>query len=1339
MSSASSPLRIPPVLKRILAVLTTAVLALGLAVGVASPASAHDANYTATCASLDLNLVSYGGGNNYVTVTIDGTKVEDRTRFSHSFTKSFAWSTTAAHTYKIEIDAADAGYDRLGVNAITGTSTPCAPADGCVNPMSALKGFTVLTSGDATVGSTGEFEGSLAVGGNLSYGTYNLNANKDGSPLPKVDGDDIQLFVGGTVNISAGKFDVNAGWTRITDTTGLTIKESTRLSKAGLNGYVLTQGGGRQQTTISGSAQNSYTATPGAFAAAFPASAFSSLAASSASLAASTAGATTALVTANSASPERTITLTSGKTNVWNVTASALASLTAVNFANNVRPSASTPLVINVTDDASGTVKAVRLNLGDVALSKYVLWNFNGWSTLTVQDGGSFNGSILAPTADLSYRNNSELNGQIAAKTFTITTSAEIHHYAYLPCVTQPKAVTGAATATAQVCDTTVYALTDGSITATAKTGVTYELWNAAKSAKIAGLTAGTPHGVASGTYFVKVLPASSAYTVSTANTWIELVVGAYTGDCTAPKAVSGAASASAEYCDATDYEVKPGSVTATVKTGVKYELWDGAKSAKIADFPAGTAYPVSDGTYFVKVLPVSSAFTVSTANTWIELVVGAHSDICAESVTGAAIASAEICEAGVYEVKQGSVTATVKTGVKYELWNADKSAKIVDLAAGTPYRVDGGTYFVKVVKASDAYQVLPENEWIQVVVGTYTGLCAQDVSGSASASAEYCDAGVYEVTRGSVTATTATGIAYELWDAARSTKLADLTAGTPHPVAAGTYFVKVLPASSKYVVSAGNTWIELVVGEYTGVCAEGVAGSATAAAEVCDTTDYEVAKGTVTAHVATGVTYELWNSAKSTKIANLTAGTAYPVAAGTYFVKVLPASSKYDVSAGNTWIELVVGRFAGVCAEDVSGSATSIAEICDADFEITRGSVTAGAATGVVYELWNSAKTGKIADLTAGAAHPITGGTYFVKVLPASSKHVVSSANTWIEVVVGDYTGLCAEPVSGAATTASEICDPADLEVGKGSITATAATGVTYELWDAAKAAKIADLTAGSAYPAAGGTYFVKVLPVSSKYTVSAGDTWIQVDVAENSTVCSVIGDPTIFQQCVLDPADLLTSDWTAHLTIVPAANVVYRVYFSDGATWVDQGIWAAGRYDAGTTKLPYDTTVRVDAVAESGWNLLAPKSWTYHVQKAFPCDLTTGGLVEPQVVFTESCAAGASYALSIAGGAAGTVLWSVNGGPETTQLGTFAVASPSTVSIVAKPAPGSGFPGSSGQLDFTRTFSGPAACDLETLALTGQNTTGFALLAIILFQAGLALVAVRFVRARRTPRHVA
>ena len=98
------------------------------------------------------------------------------------------------------------------------------------------------------------------------------------------------------------------------------------------------------------------------------------------------------------------------------------------------------------------------------------------------------------------------------------------------------------------------------------------------------------------------------------------------------------------------------------------------------------------------------------------------------EEVSGAATPEAQTCTEE-FELSGGFITPTPTTGVKYELYEDDGS----DSAAGA--LIDGdfdaksgelapGTYWVKVLPASDDYTVSEANTWIKVVVDPYDGLC---------------------------------------------------------------------------------------------------------------------------------------------------------------------------------------------------------------------------------------------------------------------------------------------------------------------------------------------------------------------------------------------------------------------------------------------------------------------------------------------------------------------------------------------------------------------------------------------------------------------------------------
>lgn len=1163
----------------------------------------------------------------------------------------------------------------IGFSAIAATTTLDDAAAAGTNPLAPLNKFTVLVQNDATVGNSGEFEGSLAAGGNLIFQQYNLSANKDGSSLPTVDGlNNVQLFLGGTVQFPGnGKFDVNAGLARITNTTGMSVSADQRLYKTSQDAYVKTQS--NVQTTVAGNGAASYTATAGAFTSAFPASTFTTLASTSTSYAALTSSSTVAMVTADSASPERTITLTSGKINVWNVNASVLAGLTAVNFAGGVKPSSSTPLVINVADDAGGTVKSVRLNINDVTLSKYILWNFKDWSSLTVVSNGSFNGSILAPKADLTYSNNSEFNGQIAAKSFTITTGAEIHHYGFSYEEPEKSTVAGSWSSTTECASPSNQLVVD------AVAGVKYT-WTAGRTGDF---TSFSEKGLL-GTYsFTVSVTDPSTHTLGS-NPSSYSVTFKDPKDCTTPT---------------------PKCITPDL---VNYTYTAATNSGTVTvTNPAGY-----NGVLCKPFWVTAVAWKYTTTAVWPQAL-----DV--ENPMSNNEGGTKITKAGVYTYGaqvtcgQGDIyasyvdqktTSPTLSGVSQ--LNGPQTPFPEYFLHGMGFNGPTPTYTQSPAGCNKATPVAPTATAIKVC-DTYGSLVVGTGNSAVS------------LTSTAPTATIA-GVVYTL------------TGGNGR---FGTWEITATPATNRYfdgpqkVVYSGDLTARTV-------CTESVEPAIELA--TCDATTGTINSAYIVIPSTTGLIY-------SVDGAPYEADDIVKLGTGTHTVTV--AAKPGYTNMGATEFTLTVKAYPDACVAPtpVTGEATATAQVCDTDYVVQQGSVLAIAHTGVRYELWNEAQDELVATLSAGTARPTANGTYYVKVIAIDSSYKVLPADQWIKVTVTPFTGTCATTdVSGSAQTEGETCSAADYTsttaadyvVGLGSVTANSAKGVTYELWNEAQDTFITVLDADTAYETAGGTYYVRVLASSKEFAVAPGNEWIKVVVAANAKVCEVIGDPTQFQQCVVNALNPLTSDWTSYLTIVAADHVKYRVYFSDGTTWVDQGVWAAGRYDAGTAKLPYDTLVKVVAESDTGWSLLAPKSWNFTVQKAFNCNLPDFGIVTPVVTFAQTCEAGASYSLSIGGGVQGTVLWSVNGGPQTTQLGTFTASAPSTVKIVASPAPGSGFDGDGLPRTFERTFTDAAACDLETLAFTGQNVTPYLVIAVILFQAGLALVAVQFIRARRRARHL-
>lgn len=358
-------------------------------------------------------------------------------------------------------------------STVAASAASVSPA--CPNPLAETRNFTVVVEGDAALGSTGaggEIEGSLAAGGNVSFGLYNFLDNSDGSSMPAVGGPATQLLVGGTVDYSSGqKLDLNAGHGKITDTAGLSVTADGRLVLADANRYVKSQFGAVQNSI------SDYTAAAGTFSEAFPADYFDRLRRLSGHYAALAEGDGTAMVAATG-SGERHLVLQEGKTNVWNVGAAELSAATSATF-DGVTPSAATRLVINVIPDGSTDVGGLRFNgdpISDRHFAPWVVWNFHGWENLRLVGATEMSGVLLAPDAALDYNRSNPFRGQVIAQSINITGSGEIHHWSYeaAACTAGPD-VTVTPTPTVTPTGATMTPTPEATVTPTREAAVTPE------------------------------------------------------------------------------------------------------------------------------------------------------------------------------------------------------------------------------------------------------------------------------------------------------------------------------------------------------------------------------------------------------------------------------------------------------------------------------------------------------------------------------------------------------------------------------------------------------------------------------------------------------------------------------------------------------------------------------------------------------------------------------------------------------------------------------------------------------------------------------------------------
>lgn len=285
-------------------------------------------------------------------------------------------------------------------------------------------GFTVLVERDADIGRRGgEIEGSLAVGGTLSFGTYNLNANKDGSQMPTADAPGTQLLTGASVVTAEGtqKLDVNAGRAAIGDVSGMLTTADGRLTRPNDAGYVLSSAEPRQSTV------DDYAAL-GVFDAVFPSGYFEKVRTDAAAMS-ELAGNGAAQPEVERDADRLKLTLTAGETNVWTVAHDGFAGLNEVSF-SGATPSASTPLVINVLPGATADFSPARfLGDGTRSFAPWVTWNFDGWEELRLVGSMEMGGLLVAPDAALDYHRENPFRGQLVVESLAITAAGEIHHY----------------------------------------------------------------------------------------------------------------------------------------------------------------------------------------------------------------------------------------------------------------------------------------------------------------------------------------------------------------------------------------------------------------------------------------------------------------------------------------------------------------------------------------------------------------------------------------------------------------------------------------------------------------------------------------------------------------------------------------------------------------------------------------------------------------------------------------------------------------------------------------------------------------------------------------------
>lgn len=321
---------------------------------------------------------------------------------------------TAAGAYSVTVTVRDAG----GATATRQYPVTIAASTTAARPLDALAGFHVMSHGEAVLG-TWEIEGAAAVGGNLITNNYQKVASKATSRLVvHRGGQALGLLVGGRVDLAASgsgsELTVDTGWMVVGNADNqslLAFGNELHLVPAGVRDDWTTP------RVLSEDKQTDLPVTAAVVPKAFDFDgAFTTLRSNSARLGALSASTCAALgtPTVSSASGNHTVLLEPDRVNVWNLTIAEIAAMW--NVEGKVLPSASTPLVINVSDSGAVAVPVRYWNLllSDGNSPASILWNFPNATSISITD--PFVGSLLAPNAAVAMKDVNQI-GDIAAKT----------------------------------------------------------------------------------------------------------------------------------------------------------------------------------------------------------------------------------------------------------------------------------------------------------------------------------------------------------------------------------------------------------------------------------------------------------------------------------------------------------------------------------------------------------------------------------------------------------------------------------------------------------------------------------------------------------------------------------------------------------------------------------------------------------------------------------------------------------------------------------------------------------------------------------------------------------
>lgn len=310
-----------------------------------------------------------------------------------------------------------------------------------VNPADHASGFNVVTDGDAAL-IANESEGPIAIGGNLSFDQYNVGIHRAGTfKVSPTDAQPTALLVRGGVDLAGSSKEVQVhkdGWTAIGNAAGLQARV--------YNTHMLSVNAEGSTPEVMPRVNNQGGSQPADLA--FRSSSFDFDGAFDAwrNLSAGLGECPTNVVLSGANGPGTewsqwaNIFPGDGGQRVLNLDADDLAALSGINFRDGALPTASSPLIINVSSVPAGW-NPPNITPGGEQLAPFVLWNFGSIPNVTITGGGELIGTVILPDGKLVQNGDGNLSGALYVgglehRGSHVWSNSEIHDFPFAGNVT---------------------------------------------------------------------------------------------------------------------------------------------------------------------------------------------------------------------------------------------------------------------------------------------------------------------------------------------------------------------------------------------------------------------------------------------------------------------------------------------------------------------------------------------------------------------------------------------------------------------------------------------------------------------------------------------------------------------------------------------------------------------------------------------------------------------------------------------------------------------------------------------------------------------------------------